>query len=266
VGDDERVMDRFIQIHRQPPLAIITLSRPERLNAWHAAMRQEVTRAFRGCNADPDVRAVVITGTGDRAFSAGQDLDEARQFTAERAAAWVQEWREMYGAIRDMDKPVVAAINGVAVGSAFQVALLCDLRVGHADIRMGQPEIDAGIPSTLGPWVMWDIIGRARTVELTLTGRLLDGAECLAWGLINEIVPRAEVLPRAIETASGLAGKPPIAMMLNKRRLRELTQAGFEEAERAGERLQREAFASGEPQAAMAAFFAARQARKKQPR
>jgi enoyl-CoA hydratase len=253
---------RFIQVEQRDEIGIITLDRPDRLNAWHAEMRIEVAEAFRAYNRDSSVRAVIITGTGDRAFSAGQDLAETEQFDAERAVEWMEEWRNLYGAIRDMDKPVIAALNGVAAGSGFQAALLCDVRVGHPGVQMGQPEIDAGIASTLGPWLMWDMIGSSRTIELTLTGRLMEAAECHAIGLIHHLVPAERVMERALEVARGLAAKPPIAMKLNKRHFREVTRAGFEQAEAAGALIQHESYATGEPQATMRKFFEERQARK----
>lgn len=252
----------FILLERQEKIAVITLNRPERLNAWHSPMRTEIADAFRACNADDGIRAVVLTGSGERAFSAGQDLAETQQFSGERAVEWMQEWRLLYGAIREMEKPVIAALNGVAAGSGFQVALLTDVRVGHHGVRMGQPEINSGIPSALGPWLMWDMLGRSRTVELTLSGRMMDAAECSALGVIHDLVAPEQVMERALEVARDLAAKPPIAMRLTKRRLREMTETGFEEAERAGAELQREAFDSGEPQTMMAHFFAARRARK----
>ncbi len=175
----------------------------------------------------------------------------------------MEEWRNIYGAVREMDKPVVAALNGVAAGSGFQFALQTDIRVGHPGVRMGQPEINSGIPSTLGPWLMWDMLGRSRTTELTLTGRLMDGVECRDLGIIHHLVPPERVMERAMTVARELGAKPPLAMRLTKRRLREITQAGFEDAERAGALVQREAFASGEPQAMMARFFAEREARKR---
>ena len=149
-------------------------------------------------------------------------------------------------------------MNGVAAGSEFQFALLCDLRVGHAGVRMGQPEIDAGIPSTTGPWIMLDRIGLARTVELTLTGRLMDGVECHQLGLINRLEPAAEVLTKTLALASELAAKPPVAMRLNKARFRALTEASFREALEAGARIQAEAYGTGEPARMMEAFLARR--------
>ncbi len=256
------IMTRFIRVDQDGDVAIITLNRPEVLNAWHSPMRAEIAEAMQRLGADPSVRAIILTGSGDRAFSAGQDLNETKTFDASGGVAWVEEWRRLYGAIRALDKPLVAALNGVAAGSAFQVALLADVRIGHPEVRMGQPEINSGIASTLGPWLMREMLGLSRTVELTLTGRMMDAAECRHVGLIHTLVPRPDLMRAAMETARMLAAKPPIAMRLNKRRFREVTEAGFHEALEAGIPIQRESYGSGEPQRVMAQFLSEK-ARKK---
>lgn len=250
--------EAFILVERDTELAIVTLNRPEKFNAWHSAMRTELADTLCRLNADPTVRAIVLTGAGDKAFSAGQDLGEAKEFTGPRAVTWMDEWSNLYGAIRHLDKPIVAALNGVAAGSAFQVALLCDLRVGHAGSRMGQPEVNSGIPSITGTWIMWEILGRTRTTDLALTGRMLEGDEAYELGLIDRLVGRDEVLTAAKALARDLGAKPPHAMRLTKQFLRELTDAGFAFTEAAGKRIHEEAFATGEPQATMERFFAER--------
>jgi enoyl-CoA hydratase/carnithine racemase len=239
---------QFIKVERDGEVGIITLNRPDRLNAWHAPMRAELVDALRQLNEDPDVGAIILTGAGDRAFSAGQDLAETQQFDADQAEQWADEWRVLYGTIRGLEKPIVAALNGV----------------GHPGVRMGQPEINAGIPSVLGPCIMWESIGQSRTVELTLTGRLMDGEEAHRIGLIHHLVHQDEVLPKALEIAHALAAKPRIAMKLTKQRFREMTEKSFQEALSALRVIEREAFASGEPQEMMARFFAEREARRKQ--
>jgi enoyl-CoA hydratase len=168
----------------------------------------------------------------------------------------------MYGAIRDMDKGVAGALNGVAGGSAFQVALLCDVRVRHHGVRLGQPKIKSGIPSSLGPWLMWDMLGSSRTIELTLTGRLMDAEESHRLGVIHHLVEQGDLMTKALEVAKDLRSKPPVAMRLTKQRLRDMTATGFEEAEAAGARLQREAFGTGEPQTMMQKFFEERATRR----
>ena len=253
----------FIQVERDGDVSIVILNRPEKYNAWHAPMRTELANAIRALGTDDSVRAIIITGAGDKAFSAGQDLAEAQQFDGPHAAAWMEEWRNLYGSIRELDKPIIAALNGVAAGSAFQVALLCDIRVGHPGTRMGQAEINSGIPSVTGTWLMWDILGRARTTEMVMTGRMVEGEESYRCGLLHHLVPQNQVVAKSLEIARELAAKPPIAMKLNKRRLRQLTEAGFLEAEETGKVIHAEAFASGEPRAMMQKFFAEREARKK---
>jgi enoyl-CoA hydratase len=246
-------------------LATLTLNKPVKLNAWDTPMRAEIAGILKDWNGDGSVRAVIVTGTGERAFSAGQDLDETEKFTSgSDGANWFQSWRDFYNAIRDLDKPCVAALNGVAAGSAFQAAMLMDVRVGHRAVRMGQAEINSGIPSVTGPMLMLPRIGLSRTIELTLSGRMMEAEECHAIGLIHYLVERREdVLPKAREVALMLAAKPPIAMRLTKARFRQVTQPAFDEAFANGSVYQAEAFASGEPQAAMRTFFAERAARRK---
>jgi len=255
-------MPEFIKIEHGGDVAVVTLNRPAVMNAWHSPMRVEITEAMRQLNDNPKTKAIVLTGAGDKAFCAGQDLNETKAFDAGRAAEWIEEWRRMYGAIRSLDKPLIAALNGVAAGSAFQVALLADLRIGHPGVRMGQPEINSGIASTLGPWLMREMLGLSRTVELTLSGRMMDAAECHAIGLIHRLVPPSDVMSVALSTAGELAAKPPVAMRLNKRRFREITEAGFNDALDAGIRIQKESYASGEPQRWMEKFLAERAKRR----
>lgn len=253
----------FILSEDRGPVRVLTFNRPEVLNAWNGAMKAQFRDALLECERDEAVRAVVLTGAGDRAFGAGQDLEEAREFDGERAAEWVDEFERLYDAIRGLSKPIVVALNGTAAGSAFQVALLGDFRIGHADVRMGQPEINSGIPTTTGSWIMREIIGLARTIDLTLTGRLLDAAECERIGLINRLVPQQEVLSAALELAAELAAKPPVAMRINKQRFRQMTEPGLQDALAVGRKVQREAYASGEPARMMEAFLARRAARSK---
>jgi enoyl-CoA hydratase/carnithine racemase len=256
-------MAEFALSERRGAVGIITLNRPQVLNAWNAAMREELTATLAAMEEDPDIRAIILTGAGDRAFGAGQDLNETKTFDADRAEEWIGEWERLYDRIRSLSKPIIAALNGVAAGSAFQVALLCDFRVGHPGVTMGQPEINSGIASTTGPWIMREIIGLARTIDLTLTGRMMDADECYRVGVISRLVPQDEVMSEAMALAELLASKPPVAMRLDRQRFREMTEAGFRDCLAAGIRIQREAYASGEPARMMEQFLARRAAAKK---
>lgn len=242
-------------------VGLIILNRPNVLNAWDAPMRSVLLATLRRLESDETVRAIVVTGAGDRAFSAGQDLNETKKFSGDDGKAWIAEWETLYGLVRSLSKPFIAALNGVAAGSAFQFSLLTDIRIAHAGVKMGQPEINSGIASTLGPWIMREMLGLSRTIELTLTGRMMNADECHRIGLISEIVDQQRVLPRALELARELAAKPPVAMRLNKARFREVTEAGFIDALRAGEVMQKESYGSGEPARMMEEFFRQRRAR-----
>lgn len=242
-------MTKDILLSSHGRVAVITLNRPEKLNAWTTPMRNAIIEALDRFDADDEVAAIIMTGAGNRAFSAGQDLSEAHDFDGERAVAWVKEWQRYYAVLRGLKKPLVMALNGTAAGSAFQVALLGDIRVGHPGVRMGQPEINAGIASTTGPWIMNSMLGMSRTIELTLTGRLMDADECKNIGLIHHVVAEEKVFEKALEIATELANKPPVAMRLDKQRFREMTEAGFQDCIEAGIRIQREAYDSGEPAA-----------------
>lgn len=249
-------MTLYITLRREDGILILTLNRPEVLNAWHKPMREELVQALRDFAAASEDRALVITGAGDRAFCAGQDLNEAVSFDGDRAEDWIDEWEVLYREIRGLRKPLIMALNGTAAGSAFQVALLGDMRIGHEGVRMGQPEINSGIASVTGPWIMREILGLAKTIELTLTGRMANAQECLQLGLLNEIVPREQVLARAIELAGELAAKPAGAMALIKARFREMTEESFVEVFTAARRIHRQAYSSGEPAQKIGEFLA----------
>ncbi|MEZ2406141.1 enoyl-CoA hydratase/carnithine racemase [Bosea sp. OAE752] len=255
-------MKDSVLIEVRGAVGIVTLNRPQVLNAWNAPMRARLVECFDELEANEAVRAIILTGAGERAFGAGQDLNETKTFDPDRAEAWMHEWERLYDRIRSLSKPLIAALNGVAAGSAFQVALLCDLRIGHDGVTMGQPEINSGIASVTGPWIMKEMIGIARTIDLTLTGRMMDAEESFRIGLINRIVPKEKVMEASLALAEELAAKAPVAMRLNKARFREVTEASFRECLAAGIRTQREAYATGEPARMMEAFLAQRAARK----
>lgn len=252
----------FIGFDAADNVATITFNRPEVMNAWHEAMRNEVLDALSRVRQDDEIRALVFTGAGERAFSAGQDINESNEFDEDRAERWINEFRALYSSVRSLEKPVVAAVNGVAAGSAFQFVLLTDVRVGHPGTTMGQPEINSGIASITGPWIMREILGLSRTIEMTLTGRMATAEEALQLGLLHHVVAREEVLARAQTIARELADKPAIALSLIKRRFWEVLEPGFQEVFDAAIRYHRMSYGAGEPQTVGREFLAVRAARK----
>lgn len=251
----------FIRIDDDDGVRVVSLARPAVRNAMHAGMRREIRAALAPVNEDPAIRAVVVTGAGDEAFCAGNDLNETRALDAAGSDEWVADLRRHHEAIRDLDKPCVAAVNGVAAGAGLQIALLCDLRIGQPATRIGQPEINVGLASVIGVQLMELAFGHGHTQDLALSGRLVDADEAVRIGLLNRVVAADALHAESLRAARFLAGRPPGAFRLSKQRLREMTQAAFDSAFEAASRLQREAYESGEPQAVMARFFDGRRNR-----
>jgi len=245
-----------VLIERRGPVAIVRLNRPAALNAVDAQLRAELGAALRALDADARVTAAVIAGAGERAFCAGQDLHEAMELTVDAVEGWLERQHAMYQSVRDFGKPLVAALNGVSAGAGFQIALCCDLRVGYSELRIGQPEIRAGLASIVGTYLMTLQVPLALNQQLSLAGELLLGRRAFDLGLINHLVPQAEVLARAIALALELAQLPSAAYAATKGRLRELSQPGFDDALAAAKRAQKSLYASGEPQRVMREFFA----------
>ena len=252
-------MSDVVLTDRRGDIALLILNRPGALNAITRALARGVADALVALDADPAVKGIVLTGAGDRAFCAGVDLKEARGVTVDEVEDWFCLVCNCYKQILLTEKPVIAAINGIATGGGFQMCLVSDLRVGHAGIRLGQPEINAGIPSVMGSYWMSLHLGWSMNQELSMTGRMMDADEAKHFGLLNRVVERDEVIPTACDLAAHLAGKLPTAWARTKKRFREVALAGFEDAFRAGVLGQQEAFAKGEPQAFIDDFFAKKQ-------
>ena len=245
-----------LRLELRGTVLVATLDRPEALNAIDAVTRGAVIAAMRRVNADPAIRAVVLTGAGDRAFTAGQDLAELADLDAAAGAAWVWSLGSLYQALRDLDKPSVVALNGLASGAGLQLALHADICIGHPGVTMGQKELDAGLPSVLGPWIMRETMGLGRAQWLSLSSRFADADECVRYGMIDALVPAERVLDEAVARAEALGAKPPLAMALSKRRFREVTQASWDATLTHAASLAALAFGTGAPQRTAAAFLA----------
>ncbi len=251
-------MTNAVTTEMQGDIALLILNRPEALNAISADLATGIVDTLIALDADPAVKGIVLTGAGDRAFCAGVDLQEARDIQVQDVEVWFGRVCNCYRQILMTEKPVIAALNGVATGGGFQLSLVSDLRVAHAGVRVGQPEINAGIPSIMGSYWMSLHLGWSMNQELSMTGRLMDADEAQRLGLLNRVVAAEDVVPTACELASHLAGKLPTAWARTKHRFREVALKGFDEALRAAVLGQQEAFARGEPQGFIDAFFAAK--------
>ena len=249
------MMEDVIKIDRRDSIAILSLNRPNSLNALTQDLARTISDSLVDLDRDDDVNGIVLTGVGDRSFCAGVDLDEALNVKVEEIESWFGTVCNIYRQILLTDKPVIAALNGVAAGGGFQMALVSDQRVAHNQTKMGQPEINAGIPSIMGSYWMSLHLGWSKNQELSMTGRLLGAQEATELGLINHLVDKDQLLSKACAVAEELSRKPPNAWKRTKHRFREIALAGFEEAFRAGVLGQQEAYAKGEPQKIMSAFL-----------
>ena len=219
-----------IRLERHEDVALVILNRPEVLNAINVAMRETLITLLAELNRDDAVRAIVITGSGERAFCSGQDLDETSKYGVGDVDAWLTRQHAMYAAVRDLDKPCVIAFNGTAAGAGFQIGLCADLRIGYPEMKLGQPEIKAGLASIVGSYLMTMHLGLSKNIELSLTGELISGRTAHEIGILNHLVPKAQVMEKALALAAGMAQLAPTAMRLTKHRFRQLTPPVFEAA------------------------------------
>ena len=253
-------MSDTVLVEKHGSIAVLRFNRPGNLNALTQQMARETAETLVALDADATIKGIVLSGAGDRAFCAGLDLVEAR-------ATEVHQVEQIFGTICNVykqilltEKPVIAALNGIATGGGFQIALVSDLRVAHAGVRVGQPEINAGIPSVMGSYWISLHLGWSLNQELSMTGRLMAADEASRYGLFNRVVAADQVVASACELAEHLAGKYSVAWARTKKRFREVALKGFEEAFRAGVLGQQEAFAKGEPQAFIDDFLAKKRA------
>jgi enoyl-CoA hydratase/carnithine racemase len=243
-----------LELSRQQDVAVITVNRTNRRNALTSETRRQLCALIDSLATDAATRAIVLA-SGNAAFSSGQDLSEAKDFPVEFIPVWIKEHMDLYASILRYPRPLLAAIDGCCVGAGLQMALLCDMRVGSESAYFMMPELDDAIPCILGVWTLWDIIGRARTYEMVLTNRAVHAHEALQWGILNHVVPGALLLLRAIDTALFLASKPSLALKLTKERLADLALREADSLAKHAVAAHMEAFASGEPAAAMTAFL-----------
>lgn len=244
-----------VEVELRDGVAVVALNRPASLNAWTTRMQAQVADELLRLGADDGVLGVIVTGAGERAFCAGQDLAETARFTAADVAGWLDGFKRVYDAALSCPKPVVAALNGVAAGSGYQLALVCDVRLACTGARIGQPEVRSGIPSVTGHYLTQLSLGHSRTTEMMLSGRLLDAAEALSVGLVHQVVGPAELAGAADECVRRLAAAPTLAFALSKRRIRDSIWPGLLESFEAALAIDEAAWSDGEPQRVAGEFF-----------
>jgi len=202
-----------INIERDGLVATITVNRPNVLNALNSQTLDELRRAFLEMKHDAGVRVVILTGAGEKSFVAGADINELSVLTPAGGREHAVTGQHVLDVIEHLGKPVIAAINGYALGGGCELAMACTIRIAAETAKLGQPEINLGlIPGYAGTQRLSRIIGRGSALELMLTGDQISAAEALRLGLVNRVVPAVELLAEAKKLAATLAAKPPIAV------------------------------------------------------
>ncbi len=249
-----------VEVKRDGAVAVVTVARPEVLNALNRATNEELLRVARELTHDSAVRAVVLTGAGEKAFVAGADIAEFRTLTPEEArqSSWLG--RKVIEAIEGAPQPWIAAVNGFALGGGCELALGCDIRFAADNARFGQPEVGLGItPGWGGTQRLPREVGNGWASYLCLSGRLIDAAQALSIGLVQAVFPVAELLPEALKLARELAARPPLAVRYIKSQIHHALNVDIE----AGHEIERDlfalAFASDDAREGMSAFLEKRE-------
>jgi len=202
-----------ILFERDGGIATITVNRPKVLNALNAQTLDELRRVILACRHDDAVRCVIVTGAGEKSFIAGADINELSVQSPTSGREHAMAGQHILDLIENLGKPVIAAINGFALGGGCELAMACTLRIAAETARLGQPEINLGIiPGYAGTQRLARLVGRGRALEILLTGDHITAAEAHRLGLVNRVVPPGELMTEVRRMAETLAGKAPVAV------------------------------------------------------
>ncbi|MEY2943665.1 MAG: hypothetical protein RLY97_1679 [Pseudomonadota bacterium] len=214
-----------ILVEQRDAVTLVTLNRPQALNALNSQVLDDLIAAFAVFEADPSQKCAVITGSGEKAFAAGADIKEmadkptADFFAQDFFAKWTSHL------VKATRKPWIAAVNGFALGGGCELAMMADFIIASENAKFGQPEIKLGVvPGMGGSQRLTRAVGKAKAMDMCLTGRMMDAAEAERSGLVSRVVPLADLIDVALNAAADIAAMPPLAAMANK----ELVNAAFE--------------------------------------
>ncbi len=200
-------------LERDGAVAVLTINRPQVLNALNVPTIDALRRAVLDLTHDSAIRVVILTGAGEKAFVAGADINELAAQRPVDGREHALRGQHVFDLIENMGKPVIAAINGYALGGGCELAMACTLRLAADTARLGQPEINLGIiPGYAGTQRLARLVGKGAALDLLLSGRHITAADALQIGLVNRVVPAAELMTEAKKLASELAAKPPVAV------------------------------------------------------
>ena len=203
-----------IQLTIEDHIAVLQVDRPKQLNALNSATIQELSEALDSLNADSNVRAVIITGSGEKAFVAGADIKEFASFSIEEGRKLSADGqRKLFDKVENMDKPVIAAVNGYALGGGLELAMSAHFRVASDNAQLGLPEVSLGvIPGYGGTQRLPRLVGMGKAVEMICTAGMIGAEEAKSWGLVNHVTPLEELLPLAKKIASKISRQSPVAL------------------------------------------------------
>jgi len=201
-----------LRYEKRSQIAFITIARPKVLNALNSQSVQELGRAVQAVQDDIDVRVAILTGDGEKAFVAGADISELAVLGVAEATAASQRTQAIFSLIENCGKPVIAAVNGFALGGGCELALACTFRIASENARFGQPEVKLGlIPGFGGTQRLSRLVGKGRALQMLLTGEMIGADEAFRLGLVNAVLPAAELLPHAEALANKIIANAPLA-------------------------------------------------------
>jgi enoyl-CoA hydratase len=244
-------------------VARVIIDNQAKLNTLSSSLMNRLAEALRGLAANEQLRAVVLTGAGERAFVGGADIEEMAKLTPETARAFITRIHECCEALRRLPVPVLARINGFALGAGMEIAAACDLRLASENARFGMPEVKLGIPSVVEAALLPMLIGWGRTRQILLLGEIFTAEEARAWGFVERVVPDGELDAAVEEWLEALLACGPRAISLQKRLILDWEELVPSAAVDAGIEAFVEAWRSPEPKLAMESFLAAKVARKR---
>ena len=205
---------KFIIVTKQDGYAIVQINRPDVLNALNIALMEELVSALEVLDKDGEVRAMILTGN-EKAFAAGADIKEMADASA--VEMLIRDQFARWDRIRKIKKPIIAAVSGFALGGGCELSMTCDMIIASETAKFGQPEINIGVmPGAGGTQRLTRAVGKAKAMEMVLTGKMISADEALRWGLVNKVVPVEYYLEEAKALAKEIASKPPIAVRLAK--------------------------------------------------
>lgn len=244
-----------ITIERRGRVAILTINRPDKLNALNSTVQREGVAALDELRADGEVRVLVITGSGEKAFIAGTDISEFEGHTPVTQRNEFQG-RSLFNSLDQFPKPVIAMIDGFCLGGGNELAMACDIRMASDKSRFSQPEINLGIiPGGGGTQRLTNLVGEGRSMEMILTGDMIDAATAEKYGLVNHVYPSAELEAETMKLAEKIAEKAPIALQLCKEAVKFASRSNLDEGLRREVDLFALVFSTEDKQEGVSAFL-----------